>query len=669
MLNNTHPLTSYKMFHIKHIPGDGNCLFRAIAQGLSMGDHEHMVLRTAAVNYLRSNRQRFETYNDSGESWDEFIDHLGQEGQWAGERAIVALSELFSLNIFVHTPEHMDAPTTFLVKNPTQTIHLLYSNHNHYDLLIESVIEESPKVETADEPCGETSISVERDFSESTSSDSTVDTFSDEPGVEGSGVSRALVEEILFQGLTNEKDSKSTKSHQISLSEILSSQLKDEPTCRKWLIELGLLSESVRCPKCGNMMKCASPRKGHRIGFFQCNHCGMQQSLYADTIFANAHVPLHIFVQVIIRWFLNESGSVIRREAHVSNNTVIRIKRMMNLFATHIIETESVRIGGRLRVIEIFEALLHRRKYNMGRGKDPGWVLGGIERPISPKEVPRMFLVAIPNRKREMLQKMIVQWVNPGTIVVTDSFKAYKGLAELGFHHYSVNYKRHFVSPQTAAHTQRIEGAWSHIRKEALPLVGCRLHDVGFFLAAYLYRRARQGDIMAFLNDLKKASKQLIENYMSERLKIIPKKDSKQQPADDSPQKQENRKKVPSLREKKAMRLARHDLDETRTVLRQSLFTNSTALSQKEHTHNLNSKRESIPEKKETVAETPVEFDVVQNSQLCLAEIRSDGEVKEKPKTKQSKKQSRRSVPSAITTRSQTRKCSGRTPGFYAKRN
>ena len=115
---------------------------------------------------------------------------------------------------------------------------------------------------------------------------------------------------------------------------------------------------------------------------------------------------------------------------------------------------------------------------------------------------------------------MIVNWVRPGTIVVTDSFKAYRGLSERGYYHYSVNHKKHFVAPESAAHTQRIEGAWSHIRKEALPLVGCRLHDVGFFLAAYLYRRSRQGNIQRLLADLKTCSKSVMDNYAVERQKL-----------------------------------------------------------------------------------------------------------------------------------------------------
>ena len=154
--------------------------------------------------------------------------------------------------------------------------------------------------------------------------------------------------------------------------------------------------------------------------------------------------------------------------------------------------------------------------------KDPGWVLGGIERPIYAGEIPRMFLVLVPDRKKETLQAMLQKWVYPGSIVVTDSFKSYHGLSQLGFYHYSVNHKKFFVAPGTGAHTQRIEGAWSHIRKEAFPLVGCRLHDVSFFLAAYLYRRMRQGSIAALLQDIKQFTPEIVMRYETRHQQIQP---------------------------------------------------------------------------------------------------------------------------------------------------
>ena len=53
----------------------------------------------------------------------------------------------------------------------------------------------------------------------------------------------------------------------------------------------------------------------------------------------------------------------------------------MNVFAEVAIRRNNQKIGGLMRIVEIDEMLLHRRKYNRGRMKDAGWVLRGIERP------------------------------------------------------------------------------------------------------------------------------------------------------------------------------------------------------------------------------------------------------------------------------------------------
>ena len=254
--------------------------------------------------------------------------------------------------------------------------------------------------------------------------------------------------------------------------------------------------------------------------------------------------------------------------------------------------------------------------------------------------------------------------------MVTDSFKAYKGLSGHGYYHYSVNHKKHFVAPESAAHTQRIERAWSHVRKEALPLVGCRLPDVGLFLAAYLYRRSRQGNILTLMADLKKSSKAAMDEYTHERAKLIKAAQSKKTTTS-TPSNETKLKAAGFTRsQRKASRVLTHVKDESAIVLRHSRFTNTTALTKREHDRNLQNKREEIPQRSaDSSAAIPVEFDILHNSQVCVEEINKDSKDPKKQKKKQPpKKRIRILPPSRISTRSQTRKCLGRTPGFYAKR-
>ena len=61
---------------IQKIESDGNRLFRAVAEALHMPEGCHRHLRSAVVNYLRVQRERFEIYNDTDYGWDEYLQRL-----------------------------------------------------------------------------------------------------------------------------------------------------------------------------------------------------------------------------------------------------------------------------------------------------------------------------------------------------------------------------------------------------------------------------------------------------------------------------------------------------------------------------------------------------------------------------------------------------------------
>ena len=150
---------------------------------------------------------------------------------------------------------------------------------------------------------------------------------------------------------------------------------------------------------------------------------------------------------------------------------------------------------------EIDECLLHRRKYNVGRLKQSGWVLGGIERPTTETGKPKMFLECCPNRKKETLEGFIKKWVLPETIIITDCFKGYLNLSNLGSYHFTVNHAREFVAA-SGAHTQRIEGMWHWVRRLAIPINTAKLTNLDLYLSAFLYRRFVNGNILTFIKEL-----------------------------------------------------------------------------------------------------------------------------------------------------------------------
>ena len=103
--------------------------------------------------------------------------------------------------------------------------------------------------------------------------------------------------------------------------------------------------------------------------------------------------------------------------------------------------------------MEIDEAKFGKRKYNRGGMVAGMWVLGGIER-----HTDDCFLVTCPNNKRDQLTliPIIKEFVQPGTIIITDKWKAYINLERHGYIHLDVNHSRNFVDPATGAHTNTV---------------------------------------------------------------------------------------------------------------------------------------------------------------------------------------------------------------------
>lgn len=71
-------------------------------------------------------------------------------------------------------------------------------------------------------------------------------------------------------------------------------------------------------------------------------------------------------------------------------------------------------------------------------------MFGGFERDSG-----RMFIVPVFERTKETLLNVIKEWILPGTIIMSDYWKAYKCLENEEFQHFTVNHSLNFVDPET----------------------------------------------------------------------------------------------------------------------------------------------------------------------------------------------------------------------------
>ena len=109
------------------------------------------------------------------------------------------------------------------------------------------------------------------------------------------------------------------------------------------------------------------------------------------------------------------------------------------------------------------------RKYHRGHFVEGQWVFGGIE-----KDSRKSFIVAVQDRSEKSLLTLIQKWIEPGSIIVSDCWKAYINLDKYGYTHETVNHFQEFVNDEDA-HNNKIEGHWRQL-KASLPTHGRRKH-------------------------------------------------------------------------------------------------------------------------------------------------------------------------------------------------
>jgi len=130
---------------------------------------------------------------------------------------------------------------------------------------------------------------------------------------------------------------------------------------------------------------------------------------------------------------------------------------------------------------------------------------------LTPRNSLDCILEQVPsNRSRKILLPIINKHCLEGTLFCSDGWKAYNCLADHleldDVLHYQVNHSKNYVDPNTGAHTQTIEGLWSHV-KDFLPIHGMKPCDLGSYLGTFMWvHYCKQRKLDKFMHFLKCAA-------------------------------------------------------------------------------------------------------------------------------------------------------------------
>ena len=119
--------------YLHDIPGDGNCLFRALGDQLEGHQENHSKHRWDVVDYMVKHTDAFKPFVEDDISFNTYIAWLRKKGTHAGNDAIVAFAKLHHLSVAIH---QLSQPILMIHGAKDSTIahelHIAYHNGEHY---------------------------------------------------------------------------------------------------------------------------------------------------------------------------------------------------------------------------------------------------------------------------------------------------------------------------------------------------------------------------------------------------------------------------------------------------------------------------------------------------------------------------------------------------------
>ena len=291
--------------------------------------------------------------------------------------------------------------------------------------------------------------------------------------------------------------------HKLTYDELKEQYLANKETLLEWLTEKGLLAKEVYCPICNGTMQltsCTDRSDGFK---YQCRSNTVKRhrtecSIRKNTWFEQSNLTLEEIMKLTYWWTAGLKENQIAMQLQLSSNTVVDWSMFCREVCEVFIAEKSQKIGGEGKRVQIDESKIGKRKFHRGHFVESQWVFGGIE-----EESRKSFLVTVVDRTENTLIPIIQQWIEPGSIIISDCWKSYSNLSKYGYTHETVNHSVEYVNEQ-GAHTNKIEGHWRQL-KSNLPTHGRRKHHYPSYLAEFIWRYTNEGDDLfwAFLHIIK----------------------------------------------------------------------------------------------------------------------------------------------------------------------
>ena len=255
----------------------------------------------------------------------------------------------------------------------------------------------------------------------------------------------------------------------------------DDAACLAKLMEINFGGTEIACPACGVQTNFHMMTKRRA---FACQECGHHIYPCADTIFHKSRTKLTIWFFAMYLMTSTRHGVAakeIQRQTGVTYKCAWRICHELRKLMASADHTGSLKGH-----VEIDETLVGGRQSRDSR-KDDGTnktiVMGIVERDGTLRAGP------IDDTTMATLNPIVIENVQPGTVVSTDEWRGYNNLEKEGFLHGRVNHSaKEYV--RGIHHTNTLEGHWSQLKRS---ISGTHVHvsakHLWKYVAEFTFRR------------------------------------------------------------------------------------------------------------------------------------------------------------------------------------